>query len=529
MSLPERVAKYADTDRLMTERLDLYCANLVKIQGKDGKLRPFVFREAQRRLHARVEKQLDARGLVRAIVLKARRLGVSTYVGARFYRKTTLRLGTRAFILTHEDKSTKELFDLVKRMHENMPRDYQHDTVAANANELNFADMDSGYRVGTARNVSGTGRGLTLQLFHGSEVPYWSNAQDHLAGALKAVSLVNDTEIILEGTAKGPSGTFYDQWCKAEAGQSDFIPIFLPWFIDPDNARPLEGDYEPSAEEEEYQRLYKLTDEQVCWAHYENISLGGEPGELCPLFRQENPASAAEAFQTSSGKTFIPNEAILRARRFKVGDQRHMPRVLGVDVARNLGGGDQTRILDRQGRKAGTIDIRLTTDDTVAVANTIMKTLRDNPDIRKAFIDITGGLGAGPYDICRSNGFELRVAGINFGATATDSQRYFNKRAEMWGEMGKWFLDPGGAEIPDDDEWQRHIAAPEPVPPDPNSRVKLEPKERIKKRLGFSPDVGDALGLTFAEILAIEGPDERPKWMRDLGPDDDSDNDFMTK
>jgi hypothetical protein len=65
---------------------------------------------------------------VRAIILKARRLGISTYVGARFYQPLTLWLGRNAFILTHEDKSTQELFDLVKRIHEHMPLDYRPQT-----------------------------------------------------------------------------------------------------------------------------------------------------------------------------------------------------------------------------------------------------------------------------------------------------------------------------------------------------------------------------------------------------------------
>jgi hypothetical protein len=63
--------------------------------------------------------------LVRAIILKARRLGVSTYVGARFYHCSTMWLGRRAFILTHEDRATQELFGLVKRIHENMAPDYR--------------------------------------------------------------------------------------------------------------------------------------------------------------------------------------------------------------------------------------------------------------------------------------------------------------------------------------------------------------------------------------------------------------------
>ena len=522
MSLPARVEPYAATDQLLRDDLGLYCKKLVKIATKKpGEVVPFVWNEAQHTLHKRVEKQLEARGLIRALILKARQLGISTYWGARFYQKSTLNLGRKAFILTHEDRATKQLFGMVKRIHDNMPVDYRPETSAANENELNFAGMEAGYLVGTAHNTKGGGRSLTRQLFHGSEAAFWQQAQQHFAAALQMVPLLPDTEVAIESTANGVGGLFYDQWVLAEKGLSDFIAIFLPWMIETTYVRALDTDYEPSSEEEEYQRLYKLTDEQVCWLHFKNIELGGEPGVICPLFRQEYPATAAEAFQTTGTDSFIPAEAILRARRLDIPEQAYhgLPRVLGVDVAR--GGADRTRMVDRQGRKAGRINEVMHTDDLVQVAHKVCKLLRDHPDIRKAFIDVTG-LGAGVYDVCRNNGFDTRVSPVNFGSKAQDPDRYVNRRAEMWGRQKDWFLDPGGADIPDDDEAHRHVAAPS-FKYDANSRLQLEKKENIAKRLGFSPDWGDALGLTFAEILAVEEPDERPKWARDAEGDDGGD------
>lgn len=514
MTLSARVEPYDAADALMRSDLRHYCRKAVKIQNKAGEIVPFEWNEAQERLHAKLERQLDSRGLVRAIVLKARRLGISTYVGARFYHRTTMTLGKNAFILTHEDKSTQELFDLVRMIHENMDPLYQPKAGLDNAKELSFADHDGGYRVGTAENRRGTGRGLTLQLFHGSEVAFWAQAQKHFAGVMKAVSLVAGTEMILESTANGVGGAFYEQWGLAEKGLSDFIPIFLPWYIDPQNVRDLDSDYDPSEEELEYQRLYKLTDEQLCWAHYENIQMGGMPGEICALFRQENPATAAEAFQTTGADSFIPAEAVLRARRLQMEPSTYkgLPRVLGVDVAR--GGGDLTRLIDRQGRKAGRINEVMNSNDLMQVAHKVMKTLRDNPDIRKAFIDVTG-LGAGVYDNCVGNGFGQRVAAINFGSAAQDPTKYVNRRAEMHARGKEWLLDAGGADIPDDDVAHKHLCATG-YKYDANSRLQLEKKEDIKKRLGFSPDWADAWALTFAEILPIEEPDHRPKWARDL-------------
>lgn len=539
MTLPARVGEYKATDRQLRDRLDLYCKNLVRIATKKpGEVVPFIWNEAQRQLHAKLERQREARGLVRAIVLKGRQMGVSTYIGARYFHRASLWLGHNTYILTHEDKATKQLFGMVQRMHAHMPDDYRPTTVKANENELAFEGYEASYRVGTARNIAGGGRSLTLQLFHGSEVAFWPHADGHFGGVMQAIGLVGGTEMILESTANGVGGTYYEQWALAEKGASDFQAIFLPWMIEPGYARPLEAAFDPSLEEENYQRLYKLTDEQLCWLHFKNIELGGKDGAISSEFKKEYPATAAEAFQASSGASLIGDEYIAAARRHKAGDQSGLPRVLGVDVARSnkdvrdektgkLLQRDATRLVDRQGRKMG-IDINEAhwSDDPVFLASRVSKCLKDNPNIRKAFVDVTEGMGAAIVSIVKSNGFDKRVAGVNFGSAAQDEMLYPNRRCEMWARQRDWFKDPGGAQIPDEDLPHRHLAATR-YKHDANSRLVLEPKEKIKARLGFSPDWGDAGALTFAEILPVDMVDERPKWMRDL--EDEDDDDFMIK
>ena len=536
--LAVRLDRYEGADLTMRADLRQYCSKLVKIGTKrPGEIVPFIWNKAQEELHNRLERQRDSRGLVRALVLKARRLGISTYVGARFFHRCSLWRGHHSFILTHEDKATQTLFDMVRRIHDNMPHDYRHALMAANENELDFSGMESGYRVGTAKNVSGLGRGATLQLFHGSEAAFWAQAQKHWSGVIQAVSLVPGTEAIMESTSNGPYGAFYDQWVLAEKGLSDFIPIFLPWMIDPDNARDVAVDFVPSADEEKYQEIYRLTDQPRCWAHYKTIELGGKPGALGAEFKREYPATAAEAFESGSTNSLIADEYILAARRKKMPEQTMLPRVLGVDVARSnkderddkgkILVRDATRLVDRQGRRGGAIDEEYYSDDATFLAAKVMRALRDNPDIRKAFIDASEGMGAAVVSIVRAGGFEARVAGVNFGSEAQEPDLYKNRRCEMWARMRDWFKDPGGAQIPDSDVAQRHMTAPK-YTHDPNGRLELEPKPKIKARTGFSPDWGDAFALTFADLLPIDITEPTPKWMEGLGADDDGGNDFMT-
>ena len=75
----------------------------------------------------------------------------------------------------------------------------------------------------------------------------------------------------------------------------------------------------------------------------------------------------------------------------------------------------------------------------------------------------------------------------------------------MWDEMRDWFEQPGGVQIPDSDALHADVTAPVWGPGatrERNNALVIEEKEKIKERLGASPDLGDALALTFAVPFA---------------------------
>jgi hypothetical protein len=86
--------------------LEFYSRNCLRIRTKTGEVEPFLFNKAQRHIHDQLEAQRAATGRVRALILKGRQQGCSTYVGGRFYHKASWAKGLRTFILTHEDQAT---------------------------------------------------------------------------------------------------------------------------------------------------------------------------------------------------------------------------------------------------------------------------------------------------------------------------------------------------------------------------------------------------------------------------------------
>ncbi len=202
-------------------------------------------------------------------------------------------------------------------------------------------------------------------------------------------------------------------------------------------------------------------------------------------------------FPKSDVNQLIDTKAIENARNRKQLVTGHLK--IGVDPARF--GDDETSIIRRRNNTAYKLETHRKIN-LMTLAGIIVRIIKhENP--AQIAIDI-GGLGAGVYDRLIELGYEDVVVAVNFGATANDPVKYFNKRSEMWGEMGKWVEDETmPAKLPDNDELQTDLESPL-YSYDSNGRLVLEKKKDTKKRIGKSPDRGDSLALTFAEPIKIK-------------------------
>ena len=167
------------------------------IKDKSGDMIPFILNKAQLHIHSKLEEQLKKMGRVRALLLKGRQQGGSTYVGGRFFHKVRSGRGISAFILSHEGKTTDKLFRIVKRFHDNVHPSLQPEEGASNRNQMTYPSIEGDYTVGTAGNEN-VGRGSTSQLVHGSEAAYWINAYAMQDGLLESVGDAPGTEIIID-------------------------------------------------------------------------------------------------------------------------------------------------------------------------------------------------------------------------------------------------------------------------------------------------------------------------------------------
>ena len=327
---------------------------------------------------------------------------------------------------------------------------------------------------------------------------------------MQAVAKADGSEIILESTANGLGNEFHKRWQDAEAGIGDYIAIFLPWFWDPDYRRPVPSGFVLDDDEQEHAQAYGLDLEQMAWRRATTAELGDPL-----LFKQEYPATASEAFQVTGHDSFIKPELVLKARKASLEGIGRL--VLGVDPARF--GDDRFAIAWRKGRKLEKIEAKAKID-TVAGANWV-KSVIDLDKPAKVFIDV-GGIGAGVYDLLRDWGYSDRDSGdrnivrsIDFGGAPQQTELLYsqadgkpmapprNRRAEMWKRSREWLEEPGGVDIPDTDEIHADACAPG-YSYDMLQRLIIESKDHMRARAVRSPDLWDAVALTFAEPVPSE-------------------------
>jgi hypothetical protein len=491
----------AELNRLERLRDDLafFASECLKIRTKDEKIEPLKLNAAQLFVHQRLEAQKKAKGWVRALILKGRQQGISTYVDARFYHRSSMRSGVNVYILSHEQTSSNTLFSIVDRYQRHNPIAPHAGT--ANVKELEFDKLDSSYAVATAGAKAG-GRGKAISLFHGSEVAFWANAPDHFAASVQGVPLAANTEVILETTSAGSGGEFYERWQDAESGRGDYIAIFLPWWLSPEYSREpeegfaLENDAdEGEMSEMEYAATFGLTLNQMCWRRNKIIELRDPQ-----LFKREYPATAAEAWTAPPGhEPFIAPLWVLRARK-RQGVEGHGPLILGVDPASN--GGDRFSIAARRGLKVEWVKHRNRIDHMEGIA--WVRSLIDECEPVRVNID-QGNIGATIITGLKSIGphYAEIVRGVNFGGTSQAKLARpkvagpKNRRAEMWSRLSDWLMLPEGVGIPDDGALQTDMTSCRRKPQLTND-VLLESKDDMKKRGVRSPDLADAVALTFA-------------------------------
>lgn len=472
----------------ITSDLTIYAPNCLKILNKKGDLVPFELNRGQQHLHDCAEDMLARKGYVRIIVIKGRQQGVSTYIEARFYYKGSFEYGKRIFIMTHEDKATTNLFNMVKRFNDNVPRSFRPHVRFDNAKELYFDKLDTRYSVSTA-GARATGRSATAQYMHGSEVAFWEDAKNHMAGIGQTVPMEDGTEIYLESTGNGIGNTMHQMCLDAIAGNGDYEFVFIPWFWQEEYQRPVPEGTVFDQEELEYKAAFDLTDGQLYWRR---MKLVDDFGNDASLFDQEYPGTPEMAFMAGTSKALISPIAVnIAVSNKEVAVSKLSPIIIGVDPAEY--GDDKTAIVIRWGRKVVYIATYHGEGNAEIAGRVALLIDKWNPDA--VCIDVTG-VGTGVEAFLSDQGYPY-IYRIHNGEVAIEPEKYRNHGAEMWALMRDWFIDKTARpSLPRNLELMGELSS-RGFHYDAGRRLVLQSKEDMRNKGIKSPNIADALSLTF--------------------------------
>ncbi len=284
---------------------------ILRIRDRSGRVRTFKANRAQREFE-------EHRGQ-HNVVLKARQMGITTWVAGRFFLRTLLHPGCTSLLVAHNREAAEGIFGMVRRMWEYLPEDMREGEwrlQRANAGEIVFAETGSEFRVASAADAN-AGRGLSVQNLHCSEVSRWpGDAAATLAGLQAA--LAPDGEMVLESTPNGAYGVFYDIWrsavpCSGPMGKSRdgsgalgpvLVSHFLPWWLEPAYVGPAVAMEEMTGEELALVREHALTEVQIGFRRGLERSYGA--------LRSQEFAEGAETCFRATGSCCFEVEAIER-------------------------------------------------------------------------------------------------------------------------------------------------------------------------------------------------------------------------
>lgn len=287
--------------------LDLYKAEQVmgrfKIRSR-GQNRPVPFRmnPSQKKITERCIEHCRKGHRMYVIFLKARRLGVTTYVRGMCQCHLMQKEYADAIVMAQNAKVARSIYQdsivLAKQL-PLLPSEWK-----TTREETNFFTIPSKLSWNTANSVVGT-RGLAYTHLHATEAAFYENSEVFTA-VLSTLSDDPENMAFIETTAngtEGPGQAYHDLWQAAVAGENEFLPIFLPWHDDPEYVRPeIEAKDAPQGDYEKYlMKDLKLGRERIAYFRY---ALANKCSNRLDKWRREYPGTPEEAFEVTGVPVF---------------------------------------------------------------------------------------------------------------------------------------------------------------------------------------------------------------------------------
>ena len=312
--------------------------NLYYITNKRGEKQLFKLNWAQSQLYDELHYC--------NIVLKARQLGITTFISLLFLDAALFNSNISCGIIADTEENAKYIFRKIKFAYDCLPEDIKaiREAKIDSAKELTFSN-NSLIRVGTSLR-SATFQYLLISEFGKIAADDIKRANEILTGSLNTIA--SGSYCFIESTARGREGAFYNMCTEAQKAQDggkfltqlDYKLHFMPWHKHPEYAlhqsAHIPEDLVKYFKELQEVHSIKLTSAQMAWYAVKHKTQGDD-------MLREYPSTAEEAFQANvEGHYYSKYMTKARVDR-RIGNVPHDEN-LPVFVAMDLGYGDATAI-----------------------------------------------------------------------------------------------------------------------------------------------------------------------------------------
>ena len=212
------------------------CLRIRAIQDEHYVLKPLILNAEQEQILQAIEDQEANKQPVRLIILKSRKVGCSTLIEALGHHYCQFNRHVNAKCIAHLKESTRAIFDITKRYQQNLPSLF--DTAAGATVRGHSIHWKHGSKFSIeTQGATDAARGQTPDFVHLSELALWwkrrrsSSDEDVLQAQMGSIEDVPGTYVIIESTAHGAAGAFYNRFWSAykDAPGNMFRALFFGW------------------------------------------------------------------------------------------------------------------------------------------------------------------------------------------------------------------------------------------------------------------------------------------------------------
>lgn len=280
-----------------------------RVRPKKGPIVSFRFNKAQEFVWSIIQDLQQKELEILLIILKYRQGGISTLIQACFMMKMLRNNYCSNLVVADKADNAEWIFQIGNRMYLSLPKEFQPLEKYRGRQEIILEEpIGSDYAIETAKNVN-AGRSRTIHNMHLSEVAFWDQPDLTMSGLNQARVEDPNNWIVFESTANGMGGYFYEKWKDAKNGISNFVPIFLPWWMAEDYVRlERSPEYQELVsgglddEEEKLEKNFSVSLPALAWRRW---AIKNKCDNNVDIFHQEYPSTDVEAFLTS-GRTAFP-------------------------------------------------------------------------------------------------------------------------------------------------------------------------------------------------------------------------------